>query len=160
MRIRKTEQSVGILGKILNAFSNSNKDTYSSDYINKTYGGGVKNYSTEEVKLDEKWIDGKPIYRKVITTNAYNGVADWKEIANVPGVNWVIRMSALTYEQDSMGNYENTTSFPQYHSSWNGAEDSALYFKRSVGKLYEKHSYSYLNNKPLLIIMEYTKITD
>lgn len=40
MRIKKKETSVGILGKILNAFSNSNKDAYSSDYINKTYGGG------------------------------------------------------------------------------------------------------------------------
>lgn len=40
MRIRKKETSVGILGKILNIFSNSNKDSYSCKYINDTYGGG------------------------------------------------------------------------------------------------------------------------
>lgn len=34
MKIRKTEPSVGILGKIVNLFSNSTKDTYSCDYIN------------------------------------------------------------------------------------------------------------------------------
>lgn len=66
MKIRKVEPSVGILGKILNIFSNSNKDSYSCKYINDTYGGGIKNYSTNEVKLNEKWIDGKPIYRKVV----------------------------------------------------------------------------------------------
>ena len=64
MKIRKVEPSVGILGKILNIFSKSDKDSYSCKYINDTYGGGVKNYSTDEVKLDEKWIDGKPLYRK------------------------------------------------------------------------------------------------
>lgn len=38
MKIRKTEPSVGILGKIVNLFSNSTKDTYSCDYINKNAG--------------------------------------------------------------------------------------------------------------------------
>ena len=36
MKIRKTEPSVGILGKIVNLFSNSTKDTYSCDYINQS----------------------------------------------------------------------------------------------------------------------------
>lgn len=60
MKIRKVEPSVGILGKILNIFSSSNKDTYSCDYINK-----LNTYSTEEQVIGT-WIDGKPIYRKVI----------------------------------------------------------------------------------------------
>lgn len=38
MRIRKKEPSVGILGKIVNLFSNSTKDTYSCDYINNNAG--------------------------------------------------------------------------------------------------------------------------
>lgn len=38
MKIRKTEPSVGILGKIVNLFSNSTKDTYSCDYINNNAG--------------------------------------------------------------------------------------------------------------------------
>lgn len=61
MKIRKTEPSVGILGKIVNLFSNSTKDTYSCDYINK-----INNYSTEETFTGKYWINGKPIYRKVI----------------------------------------------------------------------------------------------
>ena len=34
MRIKKKEQSVGLLGKIVNLLSNSKQDTYSCDYIN------------------------------------------------------------------------------------------------------------------------------
>lgn len=34
MKIKKKSQSIGILGKILNIFSNSKKDTYSSYFIN------------------------------------------------------------------------------------------------------------------------------
>lgn len=34
MRIKKESKSVGIVGKILNLFSNSKEDTYSCDYIN------------------------------------------------------------------------------------------------------------------------------
>lgn len=34
--------------------------------------GGVSNYSTTAVKTGEKWIDGKPIYRKVIATTFPN----------------------------------------------------------------------------------------
>lgn len=58
MKIKKKLQSVGILGKILNIFSNSDKDTYSCDYINK-----LNTYSTEEIVIGE-WF-GKPLYRKV-----------------------------------------------------------------------------------------------
>lgn len=35
MRIRKTEKSVGVLGKILNSISNSPVNTYSAGFINK-----------------------------------------------------------------------------------------------------------------------------
>ena len=36
----------------------------------KEYVDNSNSYSTEEVKTDEKWIDGKPIYRKVVDFGA------------------------------------------------------------------------------------------
>ena len=36
-------------------------------------------YSTEEVDTGEKWIDGKPIYRKVLNINAVN-LLNWNYI--------------------------------------------------------------------------------
>ena len=36
--------------------------------IDKVVENGVDRYSTDEVKTNKVWIDGKPIYRKVLTT--------------------------------------------------------------------------------------------
>ena len=51
--------------KILNKRSDSKDNTYSCDYINDTLNE-IKNYSTEERRIGT-WIDGKPLYQKVIT---------------------------------------------------------------------------------------------
>lgn len=54
-------------GKILNEHSDSEKDTYSCDYINQ-----LNKYSTEEVFTGKYWIDEKKIYRRIFvgTTDA------------------------------------------------------------------------------------------
>lgn len=45
----------------------SDTDTYSCNYINEIKKGEI--YSTTETKTNKVWIDGKPIYRKVITVS-------------------------------------------------------------------------------------------
>lgn len=61
MKIRKKETSIGIVGKILNAFSSSKQDTYSADYINAdeftidnstTLGEGSKTLTNKYNKID------------------------------------------------------------------------------------------------------------
>ena len=104
MKIRKIEPSVGILGKILNIFSSSNKDSYSCKYINDTYGRGVKNYSTDEVKLDEKWIDGKPIYRKVIELPSITTLNQDVSIScNISNLEKILNITGLIYVNNSSG---------------------------------------------------------
>ena len=61
MRIKKTFQTTVPTGKVLNSYTESNEDTYSCNYVN-----GLETYSTDETRIGT-WIDGKPIYRKVIT---------------------------------------------------------------------------------------------
>lgn len=46
---------------IKNEYSTSTADTYSCDYVNK-----ISNYSATE-QVVGKWVDGKPVYRKVIS---------------------------------------------------------------------------------------------
>lgn len=60
MKIRKTQQSASVIAQVNDSYSTSKTNTYSCDYINK-----INNYSTEE-QVVGKWIDGKPIYRKVV----------------------------------------------------------------------------------------------
>ena len=69
MRIKKMYQGTVPENKILDTYSTSATDTYSCNYVN-----GLETYSTSETKVGT-WIDGRPIYRKVIqTTNVtFNG---------------------------------------------------------------------------------------
>lgn len=60
MKIKKMYQGVVPENKILNTYSNSQTDVYSCDYSNK-----LNTYSTEEQKVGT-WIDGRPMYRKVV----------------------------------------------------------------------------------------------
>lgn len=68
MRIKKTSQTTPVQAEVVNDYSTSQENAYSCDYVNKAL---VENYSTDEVKTNKVWIDGKSIYRKVITGN-YN----------------------------------------------------------------------------------------
>lgn len=62
-KLKKTFQGTLLDNKIVNTYSESQTDTYSCDYINKN-----TSYSTSETNTRKTWIDGKPIYRKVIST--------------------------------------------------------------------------------------------
>ena len=77
MRIRKIATSVGVLGKILNSLNSSKQDTYSCDYINK-----LNTYSDEEQVIGT-WIDGKPIYRKVVVYNQTDTIGKENDITNI-----------------------------------------------------------------------------
>ena len=66
--------------EVRNVYSDSQEETYSCDYINN-----MDKYSTNEIKTNKVWVDGKPIYRKVIiyttplpsgNTNIPHGITD------------------------------------------------------------------------------------
>ena len=63
--IIKVSETRPLTGAIVNQQSNSDVNTYSCDYINNR-----NTYSTNEVFTGKHWIDGKPIYRRVIIHNA------------------------------------------------------------------------------------------
>lgn len=49
--------------------------------ITKIKNGEV--YSTNEVKTNKTWIDGKPIYKKVFNTNIDTSTVGWKEVGTL-----------------------------------------------------------------------------
>ena len=62
--IRKTQQPSDYpSNQIRDAYSTSTTDTYSCNYINEVR---LEEYSTTE-KIIGKWIDGKPVYRKIVS---------------------------------------------------------------------------------------------
>lgn len=62
--IIKAFQSSGLVANVVQAKSNSTTDVYSCDYVNNKLS-----YSATE-KVVGEWIDGKPLYRKVVDLGA------------------------------------------------------------------------------------------
>ena len=71
----------------------SDEDTYSCNYINNLVEDV---YSTNEVKTNKVWIDGKPIYRKVIDLGTLPN-ANQKSVAhNISDLDVVVSLSGMT----------------------------------------------------------------
>ena len=147
MKIRKIEPSVGILGKILNIFSNSDKDTYSCDYLNNN-----DTYSTDEIKTNKRWIDGKPIYRTVIY---YENIST-SEVHIIPNyiknIDEIIKFESLFYQ----------STHKQYEGPYYVSESD---FFRCVLRLQDnkfamRRGSGNSDTNKVKIILEYTKTTD
>ena len=88
MRIKKVSKTTPTQSQIVNSYSESTNDTYSCNYINS-----MDKYSTNEVKTNKVWIDGKPIYRKVISIPQFSnteiyvntGITTISEVVNIDG---------------------------------------------------------------------------
>lgn len=99
-------------------------------------------YSTEEVDTGEKWIDGKPIYRKVINISAVN-LYNWQYIPETDNlsIKKIIKATA-------MGTDESYTDCV-----------ASLYARR-----YPNGKFAFLAYRwaiiTTMIILEYTKTTD
>ena len=144
-------------------FPNNTANTKASEVINSMSGNqtdlapsvdAVKNYvkeiySTDEVKTNKVWIDGKPIYRKVVTGTI-----------NASGNNQVI----LTGDIDSLIDYSGYINDP--------AENLKLIIGKSTytdggssriiqisNSLYMGYANNY-HNLGFYAVVEYTKTTD
>lgn len=113
----------------------------------KNYINNSNSYSTDELKTGGKWIDGKPIYRKVFysATNWANG----ETLGNIENLDTVITISSTS--QHNNGNWFTSYDEPNLENIAFVTQDGNVIITR-VG--------SYLNNLKGLVIVEYTKTTD
>jgi hypothetical protein len=135
-----------------------------SAYPFYAYGGieGVTNYTSEEVKTGGKWLDGKPIYRGILTLPSIAKINTWyfseEQIANV---DTIIKYDAIIDNMpgSAQGRVVNA---PLFRSSTDytvailqrQTEDASL-----IGLTYWTNSSSMLA-KTVMAIVYYTKTTD
>lgn len=143
MKIRKAFQGTIPENKILDTYSTSQTDTYSCNYVNSKL-----NYSTDETVVG-KWIDNKPLYRKVFKiTNTNN-----------PDINYSLDVSSLNIERMvKLNGFTYSASFGQYI-------DFYMYNVNAGGGFmyYDGNTISYnfhWSADEVYIIIEYTKTTD
>ena len=113
--------------------------------VNELKGGEV--YSTSEVKTNKVWIDGKPIYRKVLTgSTPSSSVTSWTILATIPNLDAAINI---------YGALEGTSKnfVPRY-------ESNSFYFILSAENTDIKYKEAGYNSKNYHIVVEYTKTTD
>jgi len=85
-------------GQVENSYSTSQTNAYSCDYLND-----CETYSTSEVKTNKVWINGEPIYRKVVngtlpTVDPGSTTADANIAHGISNLGTVISISGkLTY---------------------------------------------------------------
>jgi hypothetical protein len=148
MRIKKTSQTTPVQAEVVNIYSDSQENTYSCDYINE-----LNTYKTTEQKIGT-WIDGKPLYRKVINITSYypNGIsAD----------------SQVTF-QHNISNFDALINAKIIRAGSNPLEYKSLRYiqyitdnARNEFNIYaSNYGMGISSNQTLYLIVEYTKTTD
>ena len=141
--INPNEAPSGSLNPISNTYGVAQDKGYSQEYVNKNLV-----YSTTEINTGKTWIDGKPIYRKVIS-GTYNDNA-----TILSNVSTLISVSGTGDVGTGL------TRIIPYYEYYNGQTYACrLNFQSNSIKI-EGKSSSVAHNATVKLVLEYTKTTD
>ena len=86
----KAFKSASSTAQVKNAETNSTEDVYSCNYVNQKAEeiSAISNYSEEE-QVVGTWVDGKPLYRKVINFGAFPNDTEILVAHNIANVNQI-----------------------------------------------------------------------
>ena len=134
-------------------YSTSAVDTYSCNYVNQ-----IDNYSETETKTGGKWIDGKPIYRKVLnyTSPTFNSYVSHNiaNIDNITNIVCMVKQGSDTFRTLPIVYQESGSIQPRFCISLYSITTSQYLI--SAGSYYTEN----IANMDLIIMIEYTKTTD
>lgn len=101
------------------------------------------------------WIDGKPIYRKVISGAPLgNASNEWHVLGTIPGFNTITR-----FEGFLLGGSPGAHVFEVFPCAYDKGRITVM-FDQASGEIRERHGYDELNNYWSYMIIEYTLIAD
>lgn len=106
-------------------------------------------YSTEE-RVAGKWIDGKTLYKKTISTKTGTNEGSWSALTS--GLNADNIISYKGYIVENMTGQKSILPF--------SSEGTHIWFRCNNNELEEAHNSNYYNGSEIRIVIEYTKITD
>lgn len=155
--IEEDDMNLDLQGSdFLNEYSESTEKGYACDYINDLV---EEVYSTDEVKTNKVWIDGKPIYSKTINIPALANSAsntDYNHnISNVDSIWCDISHSFVKFSDDSVGNFQQVGALP------NGGNINSVISIYSINTT--KFTISIGTDRSSVsawVTLEYTKTTD
>lgn len=158
MRIKKVSQPTPIIpgtAQISDSYSESTTDGYSCNYINN-----MNDYSTNEVNTGKKWIDGKPIYRKVITGTTSTKDAAFNVAHGISNYDIMMIDNKSFVKSTGGGNiFILPINCPPNTSSDYNKRPVRAYVSTNSISIYIG-GYNGYNSFDYAIILEYTKTTD
>ena len=112
------------------------------------------NVYSEEEQIIGKWIDGKPIYRKVIITTSPTSINDFQCIALLPeNEKTLVNLRAQIF-------VPNASIITQVPFSFATESLGSIYFDPTTKNIIMSINNSTYINSEVIIIAEYTKTTD
>lgn len=149
MRIQKTSLKTPTGAHIVDGYSTSTTDGYSCNEVNNLVQDV---YSNDEVKTNKVWIDGKPIYRKVIhLTNVIRGYKDY--VHNINNLGDVIEIGGYVSISDGYNSVARVVA-----DNITGAGFGVINI--DTQNLHTLAGSSFPTTNDVYIILEYTKTTD
>lgn len=116
-------------------------------------------YSTEE-QVVGTWIDGKPIYRRVLTGMFDN---NGETVTQFVGTGFLNSFNASSYDIDCLINYQGELFFDgkgrvPIPCIFNTGQFINVYYNYITDEIQIRHSAQYIGN--FYLVLEYTKTTD
>lgn len=96
---------------------------------------GGYDYSTDEYDTNSKWIDGNPIYGKVITFEGVGGTTPTEVNAGLPEGASVIDMRAMAYGAGTSSVYTGDLAFPIPKTAGVPNTNAGLCYNKTTGKI-------------------------
>ena len=138
------------------ALSADDKKKYSHIGSPETVGGELDVYSTTETKTNKVWIDGKPIYRKVVEATLMSTAGVQTVAHGISNLAQVVNQWGMTIG-DASGGMRQLDFCWYYDAKW----DSCIYTDSTSVKIQMGESYaSNHGGRKAYIILEYIKTTD
>ena len=115
-------------------------------------------YSTSEIDTGKTWIDGKPIYRKVIKILNIP-VSDTKneQVVSLSNVDTMVNMNGIVQGGASLENYYSNLGVKDIT---NICYESSFYFNKSNSQIIVVFPTGNADGTNVTLIAEYTKTTD
>ena len=121
----------------------------------------ANSYSTDEIKTGGTWIDGKPIYRKVVIQENYNGISIGGQLAGYADEIIDLRGSVLYDNRKYLllaNGYDNSGNLDGFSTQIFIGNDSLDFWNVSFSKIVNGvYSPLTLPITKITIIVEYTK---
>lgn len=143
--IIKVSQTTSTQAQVVDGYSTSTTDSYSCNYVNN-----INTYSTDETRIGT-WIDGKPIYRKVINTGALPTLGGKVINHNISNIDYVCKIEGMAYRDSD------NIFLPLPHATYDNTAISCYCDKTAITIIVYTDRSAFQESYATI---EYTKTTD